>query len=127
MPKFDVAEVQALLSILALVANNVPGMTHISAEALSRLREIEDGLIVAKAKEKKAKEDATSTPAPPPGQPVSNPTPSTPIEPPKSTVAQQAPSERGIPGSPTPTRNTVNGVPGPAELTDPPATIERKI
>lgn len=118
MPKFDVAEVQALLSIPALVANNVPWATHINGEAMSRLREIEDGLIAAKAEAKKAKEDATSTPAPTPGEPVANPTPSTPIEPPKSTVAQQAPSA---------TRNIIGGVPGPAELTDTPATIERKI
>lgn len=126
MPKFDVAEVQALLSIPALVANNVPWATHINSEAMARLREIETGLIAAKAEAKKAKEDATSTPAPTPGQPVANPTPSTPIEPPKSTVAQQAPVERVTTGG-IPTRNIVGGVPGPAELTDPPATIERKI
>lgn len=87
MAKFDAGEVSQLLQIPALISTNAPQMTAILGEAMSRLREINDGIEAEKAKKPKSPHEY-------PGQPSHlHPTPSKPLEDPKSEVAKSAPKE----------------------------------
>jgi colicin import membrane protein len=101
MAQFDMNEVLALLSIPEKVANVAPQLTHISGEAMSRLRKIEEGLVNERRAQQKlppvenptviASKLGASPEAQSSNQLDFNPTPSEPVDDPKSKVAEKAP------------------------------------
>ena len=131
-PEFDVDEVTKLLQIPALVAGNGPRFTHISAEAMSRLAQIEMGLVNRKLAERNLPPQpdpmvqAAAQANPNPDNTldlVPNPQPSTPVEAPKSKIA----AEGQIPASPRVLPSTPAVTEPEPELWSPPHNPEGPI
>lgn len=91
---FDTDEVHKLLQIPQLVSGVGPGFQHILAEAMARLREINDGL--GRATKPQELKPAIA------GQPVANPEPTKPVEAPESEIVNE----------PEPTPKDPNDYPG---------------
>lgn len=78
---FDTDEVHKLLQIPQLVSGVGPGFQHILAEAMARLREINDGL--GRATKPQELKPAIA------GQPVAHPEPTKPVEAPESEIVNE--------------------------------------
>ena len=86
MAELDIDEVLKMLNVVEKISTVAPGMTHITAECMARLRKINYGLEEAKAKD-------TPNLGALSGMPVWPNVPSQPVEEPDSEVAAEAPDE----------------------------------